>query len=96
MTSKLRRSRKPLTTKNDRSLNTQDTTLVMHLINTRLGAVDERSKIKECATWTSTAGLSGSHTSSVGRTKVLSHAILATTNRGSKIILLLGFCTYTI
>jgi len=34
--------------------------------------------------------LSGSHMSSVGRTKILSHAILATTNRGSKIILLLG------
>ena len=34
--------------------------------------------------------------SGVGRTMVLSHAILATTTRGSKIILLLGFCTYTL
>jgi len=38
-----------------------------------------------------TASLSGSYMSGVGRTQVLSHAILATTNRGSKIILLLGY-----
>jgi len=42
-------------------------TLVMHLINTRLGAPDKRNQasknIKECTTWTSTACLSGSTTS---------------------------------
>jgi hypothetical protein len=37
--------------------------------------------------------LSGRHTSGVGRTQVLSHAILATTTRGSKIILLFKVCT---
>lgn len=60
----------------------------MHLINTRLGAVDDETRCKkyECANWTSTESLSGSHTSSFGRTKVPPLAILATTNRGSKII----------
>jgi len=71
----------------------------MHLINTRLGAVDDD---KPCTVRFKGVPLghpphaSAAQTlSSFGRTKVLSHAILALTNRGSKINLLLGFCTYT-
>jgi hypothetical protein len=70
---------------------TQDTILVMHLINKRLRATNVR--IKNVLNGHPTECLSGRHTSGVGRTQVLSHAILATTTRGSKIILLFKVCT---
>jgi hypothetical protein len=71
--------------------------LVIHLINTRLGAwwqQSQASKIKGCSTWTSTACLSGStqQQALVGRNGPI--ACYPAHTRGVRYMLLIGFCTY--